>query len=98
MAREEFVKVMWEAWTQGDYESLEGALSPEAQWRAVEDGPWNCANRSQILKTMRENTSSAARRPGSSRRQRTSGTACSLGFDRTASRWTDGRSMMASAT
>jgi ketosteroid isomerase-like protein len=55
MAREEFVKVMWEAWTQGDYESLEGALSPEAQWRAVEDGPWNCANRSQILKTMREN-------------------------------------------
>jgi ketosteroid isomerase-like protein len=55
MTHEESVRVMWEAWSQGDFEALETALTPEAQWRAVEDGPWNCRSRTQILQTMREN-------------------------------------------
>ncbi|HEX4033835.1 MAG TPA: hypothetical protein VHX66_05275 [Solirubrobacteraceae bacterium] len=54
MTREAFVNAMWEAWCQGDFDALSPALSPDAQWRAVEDGPWNCGNRSQILETMRE--------------------------------------------
>ena len=55
MTHEELVRVMWEAWSQGDFETLETAFSPEAQWRAVEDGPWNCDSRTQILQTMRVN-------------------------------------------
>ena len=55
MAREQFVRSMWEAWSDGDFEALGAALAPDAQWRAVEDGPWNCRDRAQILQTMREN-------------------------------------------
>lgn len=47
--------MMWEAWSDGDFDALEAAFAPDAQWRAVEDGPWNCSNRRQIIHTMREN-------------------------------------------
>lgn len=47
--------MMWEAWSQGDFHTLEAAFAPDAQWRAVEDGPWNCRDRTQIIHTMREN-------------------------------------------
>jgi ketosteroid isomerase-like protein len=45
----------WEAVTRGDLASLELALAPDAKWRAVEDGPWNCENRAMILRVMRRN-------------------------------------------
>jgi ketosteroid isomerase-like protein len=50
---ERFVRDIWTAIASGDLAPLEAALSPEAKWRAVEDGPWNCKNRSMILRVMR---------------------------------------------
>jgi len=43
------VREAWAALQRGDTESLERAFTPDARWRAVEDGPWNCDGRSQIL-------------------------------------------------
>jgi hypothetical protein len=45
----------WEALASGDLTSLELALAPDAKWRAVEDGPWNCENRAMILRVMGRN-------------------------------------------
>ncbi len=45
----------WEAVAQGDLAPLEAILAPDAKWRAVEDGPWNCENRARILEVMRRN-------------------------------------------
>ena len=36
----------------GDFDALAAALAPDARWRAVEDGPWNCENRAAILDVM----------------------------------------------
>ncbi len=60
MEREKFVREMWEAWSAGNFETLETALTPDAQWRAVEDGPWNCEDRVQIIRVMRENRAHAS--------------------------------------
>ena len=35
--------------------ALAGAFDPQAKWRAVDDGPWNCEDRDQILAVMRDN-------------------------------------------
>jgi ketosteroid isomerase-like protein len=45
----------WDAVSRGDLEVLESALAPDAKWRAVEDGPWNCENRAAILEVMGRN-------------------------------------------
>lgn len=45
----------WEALSQGNLSALEAALAPDAKWRAVEDGPWNCQNRARILEVMGHN-------------------------------------------
>jgi ketosteroid isomerase-like protein len=55
MDNEQLVREMWTAWSSGDFEAIEAALAPEARWRAVEDGPWNCENRGQILDVMGQN-------------------------------------------
>ncbi len=49
------IRQTWEALSSGDTEALEAILAPEAKWRAVEDGPWNCENRAMILDVMRRN-------------------------------------------
>ena len=55
MGHEELVRETWAALSRDDFGQLEAVLAPGARWRAVEDGPWNCENRSQILRVMREN-------------------------------------------
>jgi ketosteroid isomerase-like protein len=45
----------WAALADGDLGPLEAALAPDAKWRAVEDGPWNCHTREEILEVMRGN-------------------------------------------
>ena len=55
MGRELLVRETWAALSRDDFGPLEAVLAPGAKWRAVEDGPWNCENRSQILRVMREN-------------------------------------------
>ena len=42
------------AWQRGDFETLEDLLAPEATWRAVEPGEWDCESRDDILQTLRE--------------------------------------------
>ena len=42
------------AWKRGDFEALEELLAPEATWRAVEPGEWDCESREDILRTLRE--------------------------------------------
>jgi ketosteroid isomerase-like protein len=43
-----------EAWRQGDFGSIESMLDPGATWRASEPGVWDCDNRADILRTLRE--------------------------------------------
>ena len=45
----------WESLSSGDLQALEGVLAPDARWRAVEDGPWNCENRAAIIEVVGNN-------------------------------------------
>jgi hypothetical protein len=60
--RETLVRETWEALDRGDFTAIETAFAPGAKWRAVEDGPWNCESRAQIVETMRENRAAGALR------------------------------------
>jgi ketosteroid isomerase-like protein len=51
----QLVRQTWAALADGDLGPLEAALAPDAKWRAVEDGPWNCESRTAILDVMRGN-------------------------------------------
>lgn len=42
------------AWKRGDFDALRELLAPEATWRAVEPGEWDCGSRDDILRTLRE--------------------------------------------
>lgn len=46
---------VWAAVSRGDLSVLEQELAPDARWRAVSDGPWNCESREAILETMGRN-------------------------------------------
>jgi ketosteroid isomerase-like protein len=52
MDHPQFIRDTWDALSAGDLAPLEAALAPDARWRAVEDGSWNCQNRVAILDTM----------------------------------------------
>jgi ketosteroid isomerase-like protein len=52
---EGLVRHTWESVSRGDLWALEAVLAPDARWRAVEDGPWNCENRAAILEVMGHN-------------------------------------------
>jgi ketosteroid isomerase-like protein len=52
------VAVVHEAWSalgRGDLGALEAVFAPDARWRAVEDGPWNCEGRAAILEVLTRN-------------------------------------------
>jgi ketosteroid isomerase-like protein len=51
----------WRAISSGDLSVLEQELAPDARWRAVTDGPWNCENRGAILETMSRNLAGRVR-------------------------------------
>jgi ketosteroid isomerase-like protein len=52
---EQLVRETWEALERGDFGAVEAVLAPDARWRAVEDGPWNCEGRARVIEVMREN-------------------------------------------
>jgi ketosteroid isomerase-like protein len=52
---EQLVRDTWDALSRGDLAPLENALAPNAKWRAVQDGPWNCESRAAILDVMTHN-------------------------------------------
>jgi hypothetical protein len=47
--RVQLLRDIWDARSVGDLEPLQGALAPDAKWRAVEDGPWNCESAAAII-------------------------------------------------
>jgi hypothetical protein len=49
------VSELWGSLSAGDLGAVEAALAPEARWRAVEDGPWNCESRAAILDVLARN-------------------------------------------
>ncbi|HEX6680341.1 MAG TPA: hypothetical protein VF063_06820 [Gaiellaceae bacterium] len=49
IAREGF-----EAWRRGDFESIERILDPAVEWRWFEPGDWDCHNRGEVMRTLRE--------------------------------------------
>jgi ketosteroid isomerase-like protein len=55
MDRVQLVRDTWEGLSAGDLTALEAALAPDAKWRAVEDGPWNCENRATIIEVIGRN-------------------------------------------
>lgn len=55
MDQVQFVRQTWKAISNGDLQPLEAALAPDARWRAVVDGPWNCDSREAILDVMQGN-------------------------------------------
>jgi hypothetical protein len=46
---------VWNARAAGDLSVLEAALAPDAKWRGIDDGPWNCENRADIMHVLRQN-------------------------------------------
>jgi len=55
VGHEQLVRETWDALSHGDLRPLEASLAPDARWRAVEDGPWNCENRARIMEVIRTN-------------------------------------------
>lgn len=55
MDAENLVRETWSALCEGDIAALERRLAPDARWRAVEDGPWNCESRRQIIEVLQRN-------------------------------------------
>jgi ketosteroid isomerase-like protein len=49
VGHEQMVRETWEALDSGDFAAVEAVFAPDARWRAVEDGPWNCESRARIV-------------------------------------------------
>ena len=54
MDREQLVRDCWESLSRGDLAPLAAALTPDARWRAVVEGPWNCESRAAIIDVIGE--------------------------------------------
>jgi ketosteroid isomerase-like protein len=42
------------AWRKGDFGTLERLLDPAVEWHWSEPGEWDCHNREDVLRTLRE--------------------------------------------
>jgi ketosteroid isomerase-like protein len=51
----QLVREAWDAVSRGDFDAVESMFAADAKWRAVEEGPWNCESRAQIVTVMRDN-------------------------------------------
>jgi ketosteroid isomerase-like protein len=43
-----------EAWRRGDFDTVERILDPNVEWGAFEPGDWDCKNRDDVMRTLRE--------------------------------------------
>jgi ketosteroid isomerase-like protein len=43
-----------EAWRAGDFDRIEETLDPNVEWRAFEPGEWDCHDRNDVMRTLRE--------------------------------------------
>jgi len=44
----------FDAWRRGDFEALEQMFAPDVEWRRFEPGDWDCHNRDEVLRTLRQ--------------------------------------------
>ena len=42
------------AWADGDLQALEAVLDPRVNLLAIEPGPWDCTNRDQVMRLLRQ--------------------------------------------
>jgi ketosteroid isomerase-like protein len=50
----EIVRKGLEAWRNGDFDTIEEILDPNVEWRWFEPGEWDCHNRDDVMRTLRE--------------------------------------------
>jgi ketosteroid isomerase-like protein len=43
-----------EAWRRGDFATLERILDPDVEWFWIEPGEWDCHNRDDVMRVVRE--------------------------------------------
>jgi ketosteroid isomerase-like protein len=43
-----------EAWRKGDFDTIEEILDPNVEWRWFEPGEWDCHDRNDVMRTLRE--------------------------------------------
>jgi ketosteroid isomerase-like protein len=43
-----------EAWRRGDFDTVERILDPSVEWGWFEPGEWDCHNREDVMRTLRE--------------------------------------------
>jgi ketosteroid isomerase-like protein len=44
----------FDAWRRGDFDAVEQMLDPAVQWRWFEPGDWDCHDRDQVMRTLRQ--------------------------------------------
>src|SRR5262245_42104092 len=42
------------AWQQGDFDTIEAILDPDVQWLSFEPGEWDCQDRTDLMRTVRD--------------------------------------------
>lgn len=43
-----------EAWRRGDFDTIERMLDPDVEWRWFRPGEWDCHDRDQVMRTLRQ--------------------------------------------
>ena len=44
----------FDAWRRGDFPALEAIFAPDVEWRWFEPGDWDCHNRDDVMRTLRQ--------------------------------------------
>ena len=44
----------FDAWRRGDFDALEAIFAPEVEWHWFEAGDWDCHNRDDVMRTLRQ--------------------------------------------
>jgi ketosteroid isomerase-like protein len=44
----------FEAWRSGDFATLQRIFDPAVEWRWFEPGEWDCRNREDVMRTLRQ--------------------------------------------
>ena len=50
----ELAKRGFNAWKEGDFDTIESLLDPQVRWHWYEPGEWDCNNREDVMETIRE--------------------------------------------
>ena len=52
----------FDAWRHGDFDALEVIFAPDVEWRWFEPGDWDCHNRDDVMRTLRQRHADRLRR------------------------------------